>query len=95
MDDGRMRTTIEIDDTKLRKLRELAARRGERGYSRLIDEALEGYLAEHGSGADHWSDAAKEARIARLLALEGSIGEEEAEAWKARIRESRRQWRAP
>jgi hypothetical protein len=88
-----MRTTIEIDEGKLRKLRELAARPGERGYSRLIDEALDAYLAEEGAGFDHRSDAAKEARIARLRALDGSIGEEEAEAWKARIRESRRQWR--
>lgn len=40
-----MRTTIEISDDTLRKLRELAARRGEKGYSRIVEEALGEYLA--------------------------------------------------
>src|SRR5688500_16978858 len=44
--DGSMRTTIEIDDDKLIKLKKLAAERGERGYSGLIDKALEQYLLE-------------------------------------------------
>ena len=38
-----MRTTIEIDDAKLVKLKTMAAERGERGFSVLIDEALERY----------------------------------------------------
>lgn len=40
-----MRTTIEIADDKLWRLREIAARRGEKGYSKIIDEALEAYFA--------------------------------------------------
>ena len=40
-----MRTTIEIADDKLIKLKKLAAERGERGYSGLIDQALDRYLA--------------------------------------------------
>jgi hypothetical protein len=40
-----MRTTIEIKPEHRAKLLELAARRGEKGFSGLIAEALEGYLA--------------------------------------------------
>ncbi len=81
-----MRTTIEIDDRKLRMLRELAARRGEKGYSRLIDEALEVFLAAHlvESSEERWN---------RLRELEGAWGEEEAERVRERIGESRARWR--
>jgi len=44
MHDGLMRTTIEISDDTLRTLRELAARRGEKGYSRIIEEGAWGLL---------------------------------------------------
>ncbi len=74
-----MRTTIEISDDTLRTLRELAARRGEKGYSRIIEEGAWGLLRAtspeprrqpHARGA--------------IRALEGSISEEEAEEWKAK-----------
>ena len=48
-----MRTTIEIDDETLKKLRDLASERGERGYSRLINEALERYLTAAGFDGYH------------------------------------------
>lgn len=86
MDDRIMRTTIEIDDRKLRMLRELAARRGEKGYSRLIDEALEAYLTAH-------TPESPDERWSRLRELEGAWGEEEAERVRERIRESRTRWR--
>lgn len=81
-----MRTTIEIADDKLRSLRELAARRGEKGYSKLIDEALEAYLAEE-SGDD---DAA---RIELADQLEGAWGPELAEEIRKRVADSRTMWR--
>lgn len=40
----RMRITIEIADDKWVRLKKMAAERGLRGYSSLIDTALEGYL---------------------------------------------------
>ncbi|MCZ7578838.1 MAG: ribbon-helix-helix protein, CopG family [Dehalococcoidia bacterium] len=85
-----MRTTIEISDDTLRKLRELAARRGEKGYSRIIEEAL-GITSEPAGQMQGDSRTREE----RIRALEGSISEEEAEEWKAKIRESRRHWRTP
>ena len=81
-----MRTTIEISDDTLRKLRELAARRGEKGYSRIIEEALDAYLASRiGESPDE--------RWSRLESLEGAWGDEEAERVRERIRESRTRWR--
>lgn len=41
-----MRTTVELSDEIRAKLLELAARRGERGFSALVEEALEGYLRD-------------------------------------------------
>ena len=90
MHDELMRTTIEISDDTLRKLRELAARRGEKGYSRIIEEALGDYF-----GASRPDAGDSRTREERIRALEGSISEEEAEEWKAKIRESRRHWRTP
>ena len=47
-----MRTTIEIKPEHRAKLLELAARRGQKGFSHLIAEALEAFLrAETGQGA--------------------------------------------
>jgi hypothetical protein len=149
-----MRTTIEIADDKLRSLREIAARRGEKGYSKIIDEALEAYFAapstlaeaqvkydarpteddtalaplrKFGSGTraahvlrdildarqrpeggySREDEAAMiefamrnpgetdEVRSAWLRSFAGSITEDEAEQWKAEIRESRKNWRTP
>lgn len=86
MHDRVMRTTIEIDDAKLVKLKKMAAERGERGFSVLIDEALERYLEA----------AAKESigeRRRKLEALHGSWDDDTAEAVRERINESRRHWR--
>ena len=47
-----MRTTIEIKPEHRAKLLELAARRGQKGFSQLIAEALEAFLrAQTGQGA--------------------------------------------
>ena len=40
----RMRTTIELPDEQRARLLEIAARRGEKGFSGIIQEALEHYL---------------------------------------------------
>ena len=82
----RMRTTIEIDEAKLVKLKKMAAERGERGFSVLIDEALERYL----------DAAAKESFEERRRALEtlfGAWDEDTAAQVRERINESRRRWR--
>jgi hypothetical protein len=79
-----MRTTIEIADDKLIKLKKLAAERGERGYSGLIDTALERFLSEVVSpnNAGEFIDE-----------FQGLWTDEEAEEVRSRIAESRKHWR--
>jgi metal-responsive CopG/Arc/MetJ family transcriptional regulator len=79
-----MRTTIEIPNEQRAKLLKLAAQRGEKGFSRLIQEALERYLDE------------EEERARRVEAALGSLGtmpEEEAEALRDSVRRVRGRWR--
>lgn len=80
-----MRTTIELKEDHRALLHAIAAHRGWRGYSRVVEEAIEFYLAYH--------DAAEEARRT-LLNRKGAWSEEEAERTRAAIAELRRQWTA-
>ena len=78
-----MRTTIEIPDELRARLLDLAARRGLKGYSVIIEEALELYL--RGAAGD-------EARLQALEAI-GSLGAREAEALRSSVRSLREHWR--
>ena len=79
-----MRTTIEIADDKLIKLKKLAAERGERGFSGLIDQALEDFLAESTPEPDGKEFTDK---------FQGAWTDEVAEEVLKRIAESRKHWR--
>jgi len=79
-----MRTTIEIRDDLRGALLELAARRGEKGFSRLVDEALEAYLE-----AERGRDEARK----KALATRGTIGEEESEELRRAVAAIRENWR--
>lgn len=81
-----MRTTVEIRDDLRAKLLTLAAERGEKGYSRIVEEALERYLAE---------EERSEEGLRELLALRGSLSDEDAEAVRGEIRKLRSGWRTP
>ena len=76
-----MRTTVEITEKQHRRLMALAADRGIRGFSPLVQEAIERYLADLDS-----------ARVDLALALEGVIGDEEAEEVERRITEAWSTW---
>lgn len=80
-----MRTTIELKEEHRALLHAIAARRGWRGYSRVVEEAIEFYLQHHVE--------AEEARQA-LLNRKGAWSAEEAERTRAAIAELRRQWTA-
>lgn len=82
------RTTVQIREDQRLRLTVMATQRGLRGYSTLIQEAIDAYLNGE-------SPKAKKARIEAALSLEGSITDEEAEAWRANIREIRSLWRTP
>jgi hypothetical protein len=69
-----MRTTVEIRDDQRAALAALAARRGLRGFSRLVEEAIDAYLDER-----------RRDRIEDALALEGVLSEDEAVELRRRI----------
>lgn len=77
-----MRTTIELTDEQHRALSALAQRRGQRGFSALVQEAVEAYLQDLGTD-----------EVDLLLQLRGSITDAEAAEMRTRIRESRAVWR--
>ena len=79
-----MRTTVEIPDVQRARLLELAARRGEKGFSRLVQEAVERMLTE---------DDSREVRTKAALALEGSMGAKEADELLASVMCIRSTWR--
>lgn len=78
-----MRTTVEITDEQHRALSAIAQRRGVRGFSALVQEALDGYLA-------HLSTD----EVDILLGLEGVLTESDAKELRSRINDVRTTWRA-
>ena len=79
-----MRTTIEISDEHRARLLELAARRGEKGFSVLVREALEKYLEDVDAQEDRVRDA---------LAVLGSLDEDAASQIEAVAKDLRGSWR--
>jgi metal-responsive CopG/Arc/MetJ family transcriptional regulator len=79
-----MRTTIEITDSQRAALLELAAKRGEKGFSRLVQQAIDRMLEEENSRQD---------RIKRALSLAGTLSERSADALEKSVRHIRETWR--
>ena len=79
-----MRTTVELSDSVRARLLELAARRGERGFSALVEEALERYLEDE----ERRRRQAEDAR-----AVIGALTESEADELEASVRTLRERWR--
>ncbi len=64
-----MRTTIEMSDDVRGRLLAIAARRGMKGFSSLVQDALESYLAELDSENE---------RVRRAVLLKGAFRENDA-----------------
>lgn len=79
-----MRTTVEIKDEHRARLLELAAKRREKGFSGVLAEAIEGYLAEAGRDQE---------RRRAALELRGSLSDAEAEELLQTTRRIRETWR--
>jgi hypothetical protein len=78
-----MRTTIEITAAHRAKLVELAARRGEKGFSSVISEALDAYFRSNGNH-----------RVCeRARQLRGSLTRKEADQLRRETRTVRDHWR--
>lgn len=79
-----MRTTIELSDEHRARLLELAARRGEKGFSSIVAEALGRYFAR---------EEVRRERVDRALASLGSFSAEEASRLEDDVERLRRVWR--
>jgi predicted transcriptional regulator len=78
-----MRTTIELSEEQRARLLELAARRSEKGFSRLIGEALDHYL----------DNQLSHEALTRALSAKGSFSAKEADALQSATAEIRSRWR--
>ena len=79
-----MRTTIEISNEHRAQLIALAARRGEKGFSALVAEALSQYLGGLNGQA---------AVRGRALATRGSLSADEEAALREAVGNIRQSWR--
>lgn len=79
-----MRTTVEIRDEQRATLLALAAQRGEKGFSRLIQEAIDLYL----DGMREREEAIEAAR-----AVLGTLNDRAAEDLRRSVRTLRERWR--
>lgn len=79
-----MRTTIEMTDEHRAALLELAARRGLKGFSSLVEDAIASYLLAETARHDKRRAAAR---------LRGALSKNEAWALRSRTAALRDQWR--
>ena len=78
-----MRTTIELSESHRAALLRLAAERGDKGFSRLVGEAVEAYVSNLGL-ADGRAGAQR---------LKGILSEGDASELEARVKALRERWR--
>jgi hypothetical protein len=79
-----MRTTVEITEAQRGELLRLAAQRGEKGFSRIVQEALDAYLK---------GGAARASARERALAVEGSLKGKDGAALADEVRRIHEHWR--
>jgi len=79
-----MRTTIEMKPEHRARILELAANRGEKGFSAVVAEALELYLETRNGRTN---------AIESALALKGSMRDAEAAGLSTRTQTIRTNWR--
>jgi metal-responsive CopG/Arc/MetJ family transcriptional regulator len=83
-DNADMRTTIELKDEHRAALLEIAARRRLKGFSALVEDAVESYLK---------ADADMRTRQRNALALKGTPSRAEGERLRKKATALRRSWR--
>ena len=83
LDDRGVRTTIDISDEQRAKLLNLAALRGQKGFSAIVREALDRYLSE---------EDRRMARVKAALAVRGALSGDEGSELQARLIDLRGRW---
>ncbi len=81
-----MRTTVELTDRQRAQLLELAARRGEKGFSRLVQEAVDLYRGSE-------EERVRASRTRAAVAVLGTIDDKGADAMRETAARLRRDWR--
>ncbi len=79
-----MRTTVEITGEQRARLLDLAARRGDKGFSGVVREAIDHYLSNVGG---------REEAVQRALASQGKLSGDDGEDLVGAVREIRELWR--
>ena len=79
-----MRTTIDLPDAQRARLLELAARRHEKGFSSIVQEAIEQYLDQEGGRAD---------RLRAAIAVRGALAGRNGAHLAKSARTARAEWR--
>jgi hypothetical protein len=79
-----VRTTVEMKPEHRSALLAIAARRGEKGFSGVLEEAIETYL----KGEDE-----RKKRREKFLSLAGTLTEEEGEELRREVERLRASWR--
>lgn len=79
-----MRTTIEITDEQRAQLLRLAAQRGEKGFSAIVQLALDRYLH---------AEASREELVGAARGLKGTLKAKDADALGERVGVIRERWR--
>lgn len=77
-----VRTTVELSDAVYRQVRALAAARGQRGFSPIVEAALRDYLARPDTGAEDTAFAA----------ARGAWSDEDADRFSASLRDAWATW---
>ncbi len=84
MYDKSVRTTIEMKPEHRSALLALASRRGQKGFSGVLGEAIESFLR---------GEVEREKRRKTLLSLGGSLSKKEGEDLRRTVKELRESWR--
>lgn len=79
-----MRTTIELKAEQRARLLAIAARQGRKGFSHLVQEAVDRYLNQ---------EEGRQEAVERAVAAIGSLDESAADSLRARTRALRENWR--
>lgn len=79
-----MRTTVELKPEHRSRLLAIAARRGEKGFSNVLNEAVESYLSD---------ETERERRLQKALQLRGALTRKEAAELQKRAASLRSSWR--
>jgi metal-responsive CopG/Arc/MetJ family transcriptional regulator len=78
-----MRTTVELPDDFIAALHAIAVKKGYRGYSKVMEDAVKHYLYDHEK---------KEKSLSVLMKMRGSWNRREAAETKKRLEEIRKNW---